>query len=63
MAAVGQEKPVSSPCISVCALDDKDVCTGCYRNLQEIGEWSSMTNSRKREVILLAHQRCKAYYG
>ncbi|MDX1504675.1 MAG: DUF1289 domain-containing protein [Spongiibacter sp.] len=63
MSAVEQEKPVSSPCISVCALDNNDVCTGCYRNLREISDWSAMSNAQRREVILLAHQRCKAYYG
>ena len=58
-----KEKPVSSPCVSVCALDDEDVCTGCYRTLKEIGEWSEMDNSRKREVIVLANQRCRSRYG
>jgi uncharacterized protein len=58
-----KEKPVSSPCVSVCALDDEDVCTGCYRTLKEIGDWSEMDNSRKREVIVLANQRCRSRYG
>lgn len=58
-----KEKPVSSPCVSVCALDDEDVCTGCYRTLEEIGDWSEMDNSRKREVIALASQRCRSRYG
>lgn len=58
-----KEKPVASPCVSVCALDDQDICTGCYRSLQEIGDWSEMNNERKREVIVLANQRCRSRYG
>lgn len=58
-----KEKPVASPCVSVCALDDQDICTGCYRSLQEIGGWSEMNNERKREVIILANQRCRSRYG
>ncbi|MFT6551303.1 MAG: putative Fe-S protein YdhL (DUF1289 family) [Zhongshania marina] len=58
-----KEKPVASPCVSVCALDDQDICTGCYRSLQEIGDWSEMNNERKREVIILANQRCRSRYG
>lgn len=58
-----KEKPVASPCVSVCALDDEDICTGCYRSLNEIGNWSGMDNARKREVIILANQRCRSRYG
>lgn len=58
-----KEKPVASPCVSVCALDDQDICTGCYRSLQEIGDWSEMNNERRREVIVLANQRCRSRYG
>lgn len=58
-----QQPPVKSPCISVCALDEDDICMGCYRSLREIGEWSEMSNARRREVIVLANERCKARYA
>lgn len=58
-----KEKPVGSPCVSVCALDSGDVCTGCYRTMKEIGDWSVMDNAQKREVIVLADQRCRQLYG
>ncbi|WP_373081481.1 DUF1289 domain-containing protein [Zhongshania sp.] len=58
-----KEKPVASPCISVCALDEYDICTGCYRSLQEIGDWSELSNMAKREVVFLANRRCKDKYG
>ncbi|MGJ8687519.1 MAG: DUF1289 domain-containing protein [Spongiibacteraceae bacterium] len=54
---------VASPCISVCALDENDICMGCFRSSQEITDWVELSNDRRREVVLQAHQRCKKYYG
>ncbi|HGP5625183.1 TPA: DUF1289 domain-containing protein, partial [Vibrio cholerae O1] len=36
-----------SPCVRHCCLDDKDICIGCGRTLDEICCWSSATNSEK----------------
>ncbi len=30
------ERPVASPCVSICALDEQDICTGCQRTAAEI---------------------------
>lgn len=57
------EKPVASPCVSVCALDDDDVCTGCFRDLDEIAAWSTLDNSGRREVLLRCQQRRRARFG
>ncbi|WP_372763917.1 DUF1289 domain-containing protein [Litorivivens sp.] len=54
---------VKSPCISVCALDEDDLCMGCYRTMQEITDWSEYTNEVKREVIVRAQQRMKRRYN
>ena len=54
--------PVASPCISVCALNDKDICEGCFRSLEEIGDWSLMSDERRREVVRLADQRRRQYF-
>lgn len=53
-------KPVKSPCISVCALDDQDVCTGCQRTAVEITQWGRMSDDQRRDVLRLAHQRAVA---
>ncbi len=53
---------VKSPCVSVCALDENDLCMGCFRSTQEITDWSSYDDERKREVVRLANERCKARY-
>ena len=43
-------KPVPSPCVSICALDDDDICTGCYRSGMEIIRWGRMSDEEKRQV-------------
>ncbi|WP_162067961.1 DUF1289 domain-containing protein [Burkholderia sp. THE68] len=43
---------VKSPCIDVCAFDDKSkLCIGCFRTLDEIRGWKKMTDHRRRQVI------------
>ena len=49
--------PVRSPCIEVCSLNSEDVCIGCYRTANEIVEWFSAPNERKREILLSVNQR------
>ena len=53
------EKPIPSPCISVCALNDDDICQGCYRSGEEIRDWMILTNAQKRKVIQKALEREK----
>lgn len=53
-------RPVRSPCVSVCALDDNDLCTGCQRTATEITQWGRMSNDERRRVIALATERAKA---
>jgi predicted Fe-S protein YdhL (DUF1289 family) len=47
----------ASPCISVCALDENDVCLGCFRSGEEITDWFTADAQRKREILKLAAQR------
>ncbi len=54
------EKPVPSPCISICALDEQDICTGCQRTAGEITRWGRMDNAERRQVLLLCHKRAVA---
>ena len=54
------ERPVRSPCINVCALDDHDVCTGCQRTADEITRWGRMSNDERRQVIAKTYERAKA---
>ncbi|MBC3387978.1 DUF1289 domain-containing protein [Pseudomonas sp. SWRI179] len=54
------ERPVPSPCVNICALDDDDICTGCQRTVAEITRWSRMDNEERRAVLALCHERAKA---
>jgi len=66
LAAKPQERPimkeqtaVASPCMSICALDNADVCKGCYRTASEITQWGVISDMQKREIILKAYEREK----
>jgi len=48
---------VKSPCVEICALDDKDMCIGCYRTANEIIEWFSASDERKREILVSVAER------
>ncbi len=54
-----QEKPVKSPCVSLCALDINDICMGCQRSADEITRWGTMTNQQRREVLEQLDQRAR----
>ena len=46
------DEPVTSPCISVCAVDKQlGMCIGCLRTLQEIGAWRTMTPAEKKATV------------
>ena len=49
-----------SPCISVCVLDEHDICQGCYRSADEITDWFMATNDEKRAIIVRAQERMEA---
>ncbi|OLU30468.1 DUF1289 domain-containing protein [Pseudomonas sp. PA27(2017)] len=53
------ERPVASPCVHVCALDEEDICIGCQRNVDEITRWSRMENAERRQVLQLCHERAR----
>ena len=54
------DEPVASPCIRLCALDDQDVCLGCFRSMTEICAWSSASNDERRQIVVASEQRRSA---
>ena len=54
------DEELKSPCVSVCVLDDDDVCMGCYRSAAEITDWVMLTNEEKREVLKRTRERFEA---
>jgi predicted Fe-S protein YdhL (DUF1289 family) len=51
---------VPSPCVRNCCLDGNDICLGCGRSVDEIIEWGTASNVRRREILTLAEQRKSA---
>ena len=49
-----------SPCISICVLDEKDICQGCFRSAEEITDWFIATASEKRNILRQARERLLA---
>lgn len=44
--------PVASPCVKVCAIDDKlGLCTGCLRTLDEIAAWGRAGDAERRAIL------------
>ena len=43
---------LQSPCVKLCVMHpEAGLCTGCYRSMDEITDWSRMT-AEKRSAIL-----------
>jgi len=54
------DNTVPSPCIDICALNDNDICIGCYRHGNEISRWGSYTNDEKTAVLKKSQERMAA---
>jgi predicted Fe-S protein YdhL (DUF1289 family) len=54
-----EEAVVKSPCISICVLNEGDICEGCYRSAQEITDWTELSNPQKEQVLLKVNERFK----
>jgi len=52
---------IKSPCISVCVLNEEDVCEGCYRSAQEITDWSILSVEDKQVVMTKVKRRFKQF--
>jgi len=51
-ARPGPPKPIASPCVMVCTVDGASgLCFGCYRSLQEIANWSRLTDQERATIM------------
>ena len=48
---------VPSPCVRNCCLDERDVCMGCGRSLDEIRAWGEADDSLRTRILGLAAGR------
>ncbi|SDY64925.1 DUF1289 domain-containing protein [Pseudomonas sp. NFIX28] len=51
---------VASPCVSLCRLDEAKVCKGCFRHVEDIREWRSADDERRRVICRQALERKRA---
>ncbi|MCC9657846.1 DUF1289 domain-containing protein [Rhodopirellula halodulae] len=49
--------PPASPCVGVCQVNDRQICVGCHRSLEEIGRWSIASSDEKRSILELVQSR------
>lgn len=42
---------VPSPCVRNCCLDERDVCMGCGRSLDEIRRWSEASDAERNRIL------------
>ncbi len=54
-------RPVQSPCVRNCCLDDDLTCLGCFRSIEEIKEWGMVDDQRRLIILQNAWRRKDAY--
>lgn len=50
------EEEVKSPCKNIC-IRENGVCIGCYRTVEEIARWRTLSNDGKKIVLRNAKRR------
>ncbi|WP_353517867.1 DUF1289 domain-containing protein [Thalassotalea sp. SU-HH00458] len=53
----GKKNITTSPCVRNCCLNDKDVCLGCFRHINEIIGWQSFTEQEKLAILVSCTNR------
>lgn len=48
---------ITSPCIRNCCLDERDICVGCFRSLDEIKQWQGASTKDKKRMLVKIEQR------
>jgi len=57
-----RNEKADSPCIAVCSyLPDSKVCRGCFRSIEEIWKWPSLSTRDRREVLKKTKKRKTEY--
>ena len=45
-------KEPDSPCVQICVVHPREkICTGCYRTIDEISNWSRLTPEERRTIM------------
>ena len=53
-----------TPCIGLCEISEGwGICLGCGRRIEEIMDWSDLTDQERETIILETRDRLKDLYG
>lgn len=49
---VWKRDEIQSPCVKICVVHpEARICTGCYRSIDEIRDWSRMSNEARAAIM------------
>ena len=46
-----------TPCVRRCTLDERNICLGCYRTLEEIVAWHDAASPERENILRRAEDR------
>lgn len=52
MSTAHEGKKLVSPCVKLCRIDqERALCMGCLRTIDEIVQWASMSDEQRADVM------------
>lgn len=42
---------IISPCIGVCQYNNEEVCSGCFRTVEEISQWTTISGEEREKIM------------
>lgn len=49
---IWKRNEVDSPCLNICIVHPHaNICTGCFRTIDEISSWSKMSETERKGII------------
>ncbi len=49
---IWKQNEVGSPCVKICIIHPQaNICTGCFRSIDEISSWSNMSESERKGIL------------
>ena len=55
---IWKRNELDSPCVNICIVHPQaNICTGCFRTIDEISNWSRMSESERKGIIKVLPNR------
>ena len=49
---IWKRNEADSPCVNICIVHPQaNICTGCFRTIDEISSWSNMSETERKGII------------